>query len=53
MEDAEPADFADLLAQVYTGEGSLAQVLGVPDDQARQEALSIGRWVVDRVRQGS
>lgn len=51
MGAADPADFADLLAEVYTGEGRLAQVLGVPDEEARTEALSISRWLVVRLRE--
>lgn len=53
MGAADPADFADLLAEVYAGEGRLAQVLGVPDDEARTEALSIGRWLVARLKESS
>lgn len=52
MRDADPVDFADLLAEVYSGEGQLAQVLGVSDDEARTEALSIGRWLVAQLREG-
>jgi hypothetical protein len=52
MNDSDPAGFADLLAEVYTGEGQLAQVLGVSDDEARTEALSIGRWLALRLREG-
>jgi hypothetical protein len=50
MVDATPEQYADLLKQVYTGEGRLATALSVPsgDDQAtRKEALAIGRWVSD------
>lgn len=41
-------DFADLLAEVYVGEGALEQALGVTD--ARTEALEIGAWVVTRLQ---
>ena len=48
MTRATAEDFADLLTEVYVGEGVLEQALGVTD--ARTEALEIGAWVVDRVQ---
>lgn len=46
MAHEPPSAFADLLEAVYTGEGLLAQVLGVKEDDARAEACSIGEWVL-------
>jgi predicted nucleotidyltransferase len=43
-------DFADLLERVYDGEGALAQVLGVRDEDVRYEALWCGRQAVDLIR---
>lgn len=39
---ADPAVYADLLERVYPGEGALQQVLGVTDDEVRNEAMSRG-----------
>ncbi|GAB3248378.1 hypothetical protein GCM10027425_04770 [Alteromonas gracilis] len=49
MTVATPEDYAALLHRVYTGEGLLAQMLGVHDDPASvtQEALAIGLWARD------
>lgn len=46
MTGASAEEYADLLSRVYTGEGLLAQMLGVDDDPAeiRREALLIGAW---------
>ena len=43
-------DFADLLERVYDGEGALAQVLGVRDEEVRHEAVWCGRQAVDLIR---
>lgn len=48
MSQATAQDFADLLAEVYVGEGVLEQALGATD--ARTEALEIGAWVVARLQ---
>lgn len=45
MRDASAEDFAQLLAEEFSGEGRLAQALGVPDDDAEQEAVGIGKLV--------
>ncbi len=53
MVSASAEEYADLMAAIYTGEGLLAQALGVPggdDDAARSEALAIGRWAHDFAR---
>ena len=42
--------FADLLERVYDGEGALAQVLGVRDEEVRHEAVWCGRQAVDLIR---
>lgn len=50
MVEANAEDYADLLQRVYPGEGTLAQMLGVPaaDEEAtRNEALHIGQWAHD------
>ena len=39
---ADPTAYADLLERVYSGEGALQQVLGVADDEVRNEAMSRG-----------
>ena len=46
MVDASAEDFADLLEQVYEGEGALAQVLFASDEDVRREAVWRGRKVV-------
>lgn len=48
MSEGTAQDFADLLAEVYVGEGALEQALGVTDP--RTEALEIGAWVVTRLQ---
>lgn len=42
----DPSTYADLLEQVYSGEGLLQQVLGVADDAVRTEAIRRGRIAV-------
>jgi hypothetical protein len=46
----DPADYADLLEQVYGTEGVLPLLLGVPDDEARDEALNRGDIAISLVR---
>lgn len=46
----DPSAYADLLEQVYGGEGVLPLVLGVPDDAARDEARRRGDIAVSLVR---
>lgn len=45
----DPADYADLLEQVYGTEGVLPLLLGVPDDAARDEARRRGDIAVSLV----
>ena len=50
MVEATAEDYAALLERVYTGEGMLAQLLGVPgadDEVTRSEALRVGQWAHD------
>ena len=47
----DEAAYADLLERVYDGEGALQQVLNVPDDSVRTEALHRGRVAAALVRQ--
>jgi hypothetical protein len=46
MVDATANDYADLLEQIYAGEGLLAQMFGIADDpeKVRREAVLIGEW---------
>ena len=46
----DPADYADLLEQVYGREGILSLLLGVHDDAARDEALNRGDIAISLVR---
>jgi len=49
MVDATAEEFADLLEQVYPGEGLLAQMLAISGDEeaVRTEAVLIGEWACE------
>lgn len=49
MVDASAEEFADLLEQVYAGEGLLAQMLAISGDEesVRKEAVLIGEWACE------
>jgi hypothetical protein len=42
----DPSAYADLLERVYSGEGALQQVLGMPEDAVSTEAIRRGRIAV-------